>query len=209
MYCNACYKHFNIQLKSLKHALKYYFLNGNISIIIFNVLRVTCCAYTVSNCYQKFNKKKESKKQILQEEFYFMLSNCHTDTHTHATLSYSYLTLSNYVFNASYASFASYQNLAPLVQINHTTLKKKTNKVRGRQKRFFCRKNVGLVGEAGRGRGRGKNQINNSFTLWSCFIYISLLLLIHYSFNISPLLSITAFSVLVFLNPLSTHHPMP
>ena len=65
------------------------------------------------------------------------------------------------------------KNLAPLVQINHTTLKKKTNKVRGRQKRFFCRKNVGLVGEAGRGRGRGKNQINNSFTLWSCFIYIS------------------------------------
>ena len=101
------------------------------------------------------------------------------------------------------------KNLAPLVQINHTTLKKKTNKVRGRQKRFFCRKNVGLVGEAGRGRGRGKNQINNSFTLWSCFIYIYLLLLIHYSFNISPLLPITAYSVFVFLNPLSSHHPMP
>jgi len=54
-------------------------------IIIFNVLRVTCCAYTVSNCYQKFNKKKESKKQILQEEYYFMLSNRHTDTHTRYT----------------------------------------------------------------------------------------------------------------------------
>ena len=137
MYCNACYKHFNIQLKSLKHALKYYFLNGNISIIIFNVLRVTCCAYTVSNCYQKFNKKKESKKQILQEEFYFMLSNCHTDTHTHATLSYSYLTLSNYIFNASYASFASYQKFSTTGTNKSYNLKEENEQSKRKTKKIF------------------------------------------------------------------------